>query len=212
MTTVLPYLGPLQTALSYLSPGSWTSSGGSFKLAEDAGYDLTNIIVAKADETGEAGFVEIGAGYAGFRSNQVKGIKKLVECAGDRMGRTITADFTNLTEWHDGLPNGVREHPGYAARDIAELADAGVKLVDIIYSQVAADFEPRIGEFVRGSAELLKPSGLLIFNSAPEQQKSFPAGNERERLITETAASVGLQLERLVVLGGANGNLYVFKK
>src|SRR3989344_1597331 len=33
--------------LSYLSPGAWTSSGGSFKLAEDAGISIPDFILEK---------------------------------------------------------------------------------------------------------------------------------------------------------------------
>ena len=46
LDTVHQNTGSLQLAVrSWLSSGSWTSSGGSFKLAEDAGYDLAEDIV-----------------------------------------------------------------------------------------------------------------------------------------------------------------------
>jgi hypothetical protein len=188
--------------LSLLSPGSWTSTGGSFKLAEESGYDIVKMMIEKEYENGQATLLEIGAGYAGFKSDVPLGIKKLVEKAGDKMGNTIFAHFTNLTKWHDSLPKGVVEHPGYAARDILLLREEGVCSVDVIYSQCAAYFEPKIEKFVSGSAELLKSNGYLIFDAKPTD-------NEK---ICKTAEACYLQIEKIKELGGANGNLYVLRK
>ena len=108
-------------ARSYFAPGSWTSSGGSFKLAEDAGYNIASILTAISRKNPRAVFLEIGAGYAGFKSGRLVGINKLVQVAGSELGNRIHIHFTNLTPWHANLPDGVTEHPGYVARDINHL-------------------------------------------------------------------------------------------
>src|SRR3989344_6186068 len=49
LTTVHDELGSWVHAIeTYLTPGSWTSSGGSFKLAEDAGYDIPAFLIERA--------------------------------------------------------------------------------------------------------------------------------------------------------------------
>ncbi|MBI4176669.1 MAG: hypothetical protein HY518_05665 [Candidatus Aenigmarchaeota archaeon] len=183
---------------SYLCPGSWTSSGGSFRLAEEAGYDITGLMLYIESNAGSATLLEVGAGYAGFKSSEAKGVRKLADAAGERMGNTINAHITNLTDWHDGLPSGVIEHDGYAARDIDGLGIAS----DMIFSQCAAYFEPRIDRFVAGASMLLNPNGLLVFNDQPV----------RERTVMEHAEGGYLKLEKRLELGQANGNLYVFRK
>lgn len=146
--------------------------------------------------------LEIGAGYAGFRSEPAQGISKLVRSAGDKMGDGISAHFTNLTNWHTNLPRGVTEHPGYAAREILALKDDGVPNADVIYSQYAAYFDPKIDQFVEGSGRMLKTGGLLIFNSE----------SSKEELIKNVALKSGLKDEKEVPLGGANGALHVLRK
>lgn len=193
----------VQTIQTYLSPGSWASSGGSFKLAEDAGYDLPEFLIGKARTGESAVLVEVGAGYAGFKSTEPKGIRKLVERVAGNPGTNVESHFTNLTQWHaEDLPAHVHEHPHLLARDIAMLSMQGVRSADVVYSQCAAYFEPRIGDFVTGAAMLLNPGGLLLFN----------ADTAVDSTIRQRAATSGLQLEREVILGGMNGTLYAFRK
>jgi len=187
------------TFLSYLSPGSWTSSGGSFKLAEDNGYDITKIILDIEKEKGNAKLLEIGAGYAGFKSKEEKGIKKLANVAQDKLGNSVFAYFTNLTKWHNDLPKGVLEYPGYTARDIKFLKDE-LGNVDLIYSQCAAYFEPKINEFVKGAELLLNKCGLLIFNVDQYKEKEMLKNVDK------------LVFENKFFIGGSNGTLYIFKK
>ena len=189
-------------ARSYFAPGSWTSSGGSFKLAEDAGYDIVSIITQIAGKNRTATFVEVGAGYAGFKSDTAVGISKLVRSAGSSIGDKINIHFTNLTPWHNNLTQGVTEHPGYAARDIEHLKQDGVNSADIIYSQCAAYFEPRLAQFVSGAAKLLNTGGYLIFNGPVEKNME----------ILEAAKLNRLALEKKSDLGGNNGRLYIFRK
>lgn len=203
LRTVHRHVGSLPLSIrSYLSPGSWTSSGGSFKLAEEAGYDICKIMLDIAQQNANATLLEIGAGYAGFKSEQPAGIKKLAMTAGDKLGKTVYVHFTNLTRWHRQLPDGIVEHHGFVARDIEFLANDGVTAADIIYSQCAAYFEPELGKFVTGASRLLKPNGYLIFN-APTMQHNTLVG---------MAYHLGLKLEKSLELGGENGNLYVFRK
>ena len=189
-------------ARSYFSPGSWTSSGGSFKLADDAGYDLSNIMLDIVQQNGTATLLEVGAGYAGFKSESPAGIRKLVDAAGDQIGKNIQVHFTNLTKWHEQLPKGVAEHPGYVARDVGLLQQEGVRSADVIYSQCAAYFEPELEKFVAGSARLLNKNGYFIFNGP----------TAKHQVIVQTARESELKLEKQVELGGQNGNLYVFRK
>ncbi len=188
--------------VSFFSPGSWTSSGGSFKLAEESGYDLTEILLDKEKQNGKSILIEIGAGYAGFKSETPQGISKLVNKAESKMGNTIFANFTNLSNWHEGLPNGVKEFPGYVARDIFSLVlENKLDTPDVIYSQCAAYFEAFIGLLVQGSSEILNEDGLLIFNA--------PKGYV-EKILSHTKK---LTLENKIKLKGSNdGDLYVFRK
>lgn len=187
------------TLRSYLSSGSWTSSGGSFKLAEETGYDITRMMLDIEQKKGHAKLLEIGAGYAGFKTEEPKGIRKLVEKAKEKMGKTITADFTNLSNWHQTLPDGVTEHPGYLARNIASVPIVGA---DIIYSQCAAYFEQKPFEFVAGAAFILNKNGYLIFNT--------PTLKVEE--VKRAANKTGLMYELEREFGGENGTLLIFKK
>ncbi len=188
---------------SYLVSGSWTSSGGSFKLAEESGYDIAKLILDIESKNGSATFLEIGAGYAGFRSKSPIGIKKLVELYEPKLGKTIHIHFTNLTDWHSTLPKGVTEHAGFTAQDIKFLSEDGFKIpVDVIYSQCAAYFEFEIGEFAVSSAEMLNKNGYLIFNAPHQKEEAIIARTEKKNII----------LEKRVEFGGENGNLYVFRK
>ncbi len=202
--TIYYATGSLKLALrSLLYPGSWTSSGGSFKLAEEAGYDITEMMLKIEQEKGTAKLLEIGAGYAGFKSREHKGIRKLVEKAGDKIGKSIFAYMTNLTKWHEHLPNGVVEFSGYRAKDISMLKNKNlISNVDIIYSQCGAYFEPEIEEFVIASSELLSDGGMLIFNAKPSD-------NDK---ILKVAEKCNLKLQEKFELNNSNGNLYVFKK
>lgn len=185
---------------SYLSPGSWTSSGGSFRLAEKTGFDLVAYLMDCEQTTGSARLLEVGAGYAGLRSGGRDGIGKLVTAAGRTMGDTVFAHFTNLTPWHGRLPEGVIEHPGYAARDVHLLQDV-VGPVNVVYSQCAAYFEPNIGRFIDGAESMLTDGGMLIFNARPS------VGAD----IAESADRNGLQGQTFE-LGEENGTVHVLHK
>lgn len=190
-----------RAARSFLSPGSWTSSGGSFKLAEDAGYDIPKIMDEMHGRQGNATFLEIGAGYAGFKSPAPVGISRLAKVVGGRLGKSVNIHFTNLTKWHDGLPLGITEHPGVLARDIAALGKQ-IGSADVIFSQVGAYFEPRLADFISGASHLLRVRGYLMFNA--------PSSKHDE--ILRHAGARGLILEKMKEFGGHNGNFYVFRK
>ena len=170
--TMYNHTGNLRTSLiSFLSPGTWTSSGGSFRLGESAGYDIVHLMSKARATKGKAVLLEVGAGYAGFHSDPPQGVHKLYNEFRDEMGERIFAHFTNLTKWHGELPRGVVEHPGYTARDIGHLEkDAGLNGVDIVYSQCAAYFEPLMRQFIESASRLINAQGMLVFN-APKKKK-----------------------------------------
>ncbi|MFH1173646.1 MAG: hypothetical protein V1725_00755 [archaeon] len=192
---------PFISALSLVQPGSWTSSGGSFKLAELAGYDIPEELMRVQQEKGQARYLEIGAGYAGFKFDEPKGVAAIAARAGYQLGKTIHADFTNVTKWHDSLPAGIHEHPGYFARDVSSLFNA-LPPVDIIYSQAAAYFEQMLESYLHGTFSNLNPGGLLLFNAKPQ----------KDDLVVWTAKQNGMQLEKKLELGQENGNVYALRK
>lgn len=200
LSTIYRQTGSLAlSARSLLSRGSWTSSGGSFKIADMLGYDIPEIMVGAAKER-HAVYVEVGAGFAGFRSEPKGGIALLAERADGLVGTSLDIHFTNLTNWHSKLPRGVIEHPGYTAGTLGKLA-RHIRRANVIYSQCAAYFDSRLGEFIRSSAGLLAPGGLLIFN-APEEKRG---------IVMETASSSGLVREAYREVGQSNGDLYAFR-
>ncbi|MFA6461866.1 MAG: hypothetical protein WCV90_06380 [Candidatus Woesearchaeota archaeon] len=187
--------------LSYLSPSTWTSSGGSFKLAEERlGYDLVNILLEKEKKQGQSSILEVGAGYAGFKSQPAQGMCKLSHVANDKMGNTINAYFTNLSRWHEQLPNGVEEFPGVTASTL-DCLSGRISPLDIIYSQWGAFYDPLIDRFIPSASGLLKSDGLLIFNHS-----TFYEGE----ILNEAKKNL-LSLEKKVELHPGN-NIYAFRK
>ena len=207
VNTMYKNAGNLKTSLvSLFSPGSWTSSGGSFKLAEDADYNIIDLLSDREQDNGRAVLLEIGAGYAGFMSQPPQGIHKLCKEFGDKLGETVFAHFTNLSEWHQELPRGITEHAGYVARDIGHLVEeANLNDVDIIYSQCAAYFEPFIEQFVESSSKLLNNFGRLIFNAPKNKEK------EIFETIRNKNLPLGFEINKELE-GESNGDLYVFRK
>lgn len=211
--TIYKATGSIASAIqSFFSPGSWTSSGGSFKLAEDNHFEIGDVLQRALDENGNARFLEVGGGYAGLYGREqegyeAKGIGKLVERFHDQLGTTVDIHFTNLTAWHKDLPAGVKEHGGFVASTIQNLEREGVnpEEVDIIYSQCAAYFDMNIDVFIAQASRLLKKSengGYLVFNGKTEEDQKILAAAEQN----------GLNLASKKEIGGMNGTLYIFKK
>ncbi len=177
---------------SLLIDGAWTSSGGSFKLAEDNNYDIVEILKQKQNPC----FLEIGAGYAGFKSKPAQGIAKLYSELKDE----VNVVFTNLTKWHENLPKNIVELPGYTAimiNKIKEIPNIPHEF-DIIYSQAATYFEPHKDIFMDYASNLLKDKGLLIFNA-------------EENTKIESTKQFNLK-DKIPLEGLLNGVLYVFEK
>ncbi len=172
--TVYAHTGSLKTAInSWFNPGSWTSSGGSFKLAADNGFNFDEILYDVCTEFGSAKFLEIGAGYAGFHSHDLSNsdsIKKLYDSLRVDQGLDITFHFTNLTRWHRDLPDGVFEHPGVVGSTVSILSEI-CEEIDVVYSQCAVYFDPNVVSFVEQIEKLMRHSrkgGLVIFNAKTE--------------------------------------------
>lgn len=186
---------------SYLSPSAWTSSGGSFKLAEEIlGYNLVNLLLEKEKEQGQSSILGVGAGYAGFKSQPSQGICKLSDAAKGRMGNTINAYLTNLSRWHEQLPAGVEEFPGTTASTLDCLSER-ISPVDVIYSQWGAFYDPLINRFISSAGGLLNQGGLLIFNHSTNYEEDILTGAEGNLL----------SLEKKVELHPGN-TIYAFRK
>lgn len=165
-----------QALLALLHDGSWTSSGGSFRLAERIGTDLPNLCDTALTRNGNLCYLEIGAAWAGLRDDAPSPEAAPCNMAGlahryrDRLGEEVFLHMTNLTPWHGKLPKGVVEHPYVTAAGLSALELQGVppQSVDIIYSQAAAYFETDYPTFLQAAARLLRPGGTLLFNYRPE--------------------------------------------
>lgn len=213
LRTITGATGSLRTAMRcLLSPGSWTTSGGSHKLAHDNGMRIAETLDAVEHDQGRASFLEVGGGYAGLHGAETadcepRGIGELVAHFGERIGTTVEIHITNLSQWHTDLPKGIQEHTGVIGSTLKTLSEEGIspESVDLIYSQCAVYFDRRISVFIQQASELLKRSvhgGYLIFNGKTEEDDA----------IVKTAGESGLSLERKFVLGGMNGTLYIFRK
>lgn len=213
LQTVTRATGSFTTAVrALLSPGSWTTSGGSHKLAHDNDIPLAPLMSDIHDNQGNVRFLEVGGGYAGLHGRErqeyePRGVGELIAHFGDKVGATVDIHVTNLSQWHKNLPQGLQEHAGFIGATLGELTKDGVapESVDIIYSQCAVYFDRRIGTFIEQAAKLVRKSergGYLIFNGKTEEDET----------ITEAAAANGFALERKKVLGQNNGTFYIFRK
>ena len=199
----------LRAIQSLLHSGSWTSSGGSFRLADKMNRNLYDLCERTLSRKSSLTFLEIGAGWAGFGGAQdaaPTGIAALAQRYGNRLGYDLNLHFTNLTRWHNrkNLPGCVTEHPHVTAASLAVLEQHGLQLgsVDVIYSQAAAYFEPDQARFVAAAAGFLAPGGTMIYN---HQEKDA-------EIVRQTAAEHGLQFEHRLSLGGMNGDVVLLRK
>ncbi|WP_247648087.1 lytic murein transglycosylase [Pannonibacter phragmitetus] len=196
----------LRALHSLFHDGSWTSSGGSFLLAERLGFNFKEMVADHMKRGETFRFLEVGGGWAGFKSQSQEGrdIAGLSRSFAAQLGEKLHFHFTNLTPWHSSLPKGVMEHPFVTGASLSIIQSQGCLpgTVDVIYSQAAVYFEPDIGKFVRNAEALLKPGGLLIFNH-PESA----AG-----LLTEVAEQHGLAIRNKIELGGMNGIVVAYQK
>ncbi|WP_225769682.1 hypothetical protein [Inquilinus sp. Marseille-Q2685] len=205
LSTLRRETGSLIKALdAALYAGSWTSSGGSFRLADMIGLDLAALVGAWLRVNGSVRFLEVGGGWAGFRSRPgrdalIDDIAGLASAHPRSLDRSLHLHFTNLTRWHNDLPAGVREHPFVTAAGILAVEQDGVPRgnVDIIYSQAAAYFERDAQAFLCGAATLLRPAGLLVFNHREEIADD----------VLRASRACGLDLQSHRDLGGMNGRV-----
>lgn len=208
ISTVYRATGSATLAVSALfRAGSWTSSGGSFRLADAVGVDVA-AMVRDGIAGGEFNLLEVGGAWAGFHPRQqpaeTLSLAALAKMHGSVLGGRLNLHFTNLTQWHTGLPVGVTEHPYVTAAGLSSVATAGVEpaTIDLIYSQAAAYFEPDIEAFIRSASALLRPGGYLLFNYTTEAESE----------VSRAIATHGLECERSTLLGGMNGKVSLFAK
>ncbi len=211
---IIAYLGTmrretgssLRALHSLLHDGSWTSSGGSFLLAERLGYDFNKMIADHMEREEPFRFLEVGGGWAGFKSDsqENRDIAGLRRSFAENLDVKLHLHFTNLTPWHSSLPKGVKEHPFVTGASLSIVQSQGCLpgTVDVIYSQAAVYFEPDIGRFFRNAEALLKPGGLLIFNH-PESA---------EGLLADMAKKHKLVLKNKIEMGGMNGIVVAYEK
>lgn len=189
--------------LSFLSPGSWTSSGGSFKLARDSGIDLEKILIQRLASQEDVSFLEIGAGYAGSQLDN-DGVFGLKNSSNLEVGKNTHLYFTNLTNWFEteDLPDGIEEKPGILARNIGIL-EGEIPKLDLVYSQCATYFEPNVFGFLGGLSQMLKLGGQAVFN----------VQNANAEIIEKRALNFGLKIIDEIIPGNTdNGILYHLEK
>lgn len=208
LSTIYSHSGSITLAIkSLFKPGSWTSSGGSFKLASDIGLNFEEILEETSEEYGSASFLEIGAGLGGFHRSERSdhgSIKSLYDKLCVQKQLDVTFHFTNLTKWHNELPTKVFEYPGVLGSTVSILAPRCNRF-DVVYSQCAVYFDPNIVSFIRQISELVRPStkgGLVVFNAKTVDVERICIAAERSFL--ESVLSKNL--------GGMNGTLLVFRK
>ncbi len=208
ISTIYRATGSLPGAIGALfHAGSWTSSGGSFRLAEAIGVDVA-ALVRDGCSRGTFTVLEVGGAWAGFHQRQADAtslsLGLLAREHKEELGSKLQLHFTNLTRWHEKLPTGVTEHPFVTAAGLSFTASNGVEpaTVDLIYSQAAASFEPDIASFMRAAAALLRPGGQLLFNHRSELASQ----------VNFAASICELDFTRSVLLGGMNGQVALFTK
>lgn len=192
---------------AFLHDGAWTSSGGSFLLAEQVGFDLLHEAECRLQAEGALQYLEVGGGWAGMKSpasQKPRDIAGLARHFGPAVGETVVFHFTNLTQWHGQLPKGIIEHPYVTAAGLSVLDTQGIQSgsIDILYSQAAAYFEVDVLSFLAAASSLLRAGGLFIFNF-----RSQHAGS-----VLDFARPHGLLLRNWRDLGGMNGIVVAFEK
>ncbi|MDU7938721.1 MAG: hypothetical protein E7J44_07190 [Citrobacter freundii] len=206
---VLPFLrsmyketgSMLKAILAFGFDGPWTSSGGSFRLAREIGFDIAMYSRNVHHKYGSLTFLEIGAAWAGFHDKgdvyPDAAISGLATTFREHLGESVHLHFTNLTPWHEALPTGVVEHPYVTAAGLGllEARGLGPGQVDVIYSQAAAYFEEDFPAFIKSAARLLKGGGVLVFNHDPVIAAEMD----------EIAWDCGLRRVRRKQMGGMNG-------
>lgn len=207
--TIRAETGSLTKAISsILHDGPWTSSGGSFRLADAIGVDVEEHAQRTHEAQRRLVYLEIGGGWAGFwngsNSRKVNDVSGLARSFRDQLGKTVFLHFTNLTKWHVNLPVGITEHPYVTAASLGVLKEYGIRsgTVDILYSQAAAYFEPDYETFLSSAAELLSPRGMMIFNHLPDLTQPMDV----------IAKTHGLELVRRIELGGMNGTVSHYRR
>lgn len=195
------------TFYSFLHDGAWTSSGGSFLLAEQLGFDLLREAECRLQTQGALQYLEVGGGWAGMKSSasqKPRDVAGLARYFGPTVGETVVFHFTNLTQWHSQLPRGINEHPYVTAAGLSVLDTKGIQngSIDILYSQAAAYFEVDVVSFLVAASTLLRAGGLFIFNFRPEHAE----------IVSNVANSHGLLLRKWLDLGGMNGVVVAFEK
>ncbi|WP_422367328.1 methyltransferase domain-containing protein [Pelagibius sp.] len=215
---ILRYLKAVQAAtgswrtalLSLPHGGAWTSSGGSFRLADMIGIDMYDLCDTALTRQGRLTYLEVGAGWAGFARNDqrvdIDGVAGLAKRYHSNLGDHVALHFTNITRWHgtSGLPTGVSEHPFITAACLGALEARGVppNSVDVLYSQAAAYFEPDQARFLQTVARLLRDDGVLLYNFQDEMSD----------VVLSTADRLGLVCDAHVHVGGMNGEIALFRK
>ncbi|MCA7014374.1 hypothetical protein LF934_17210 [Dickeya dadantii] len=191
----------LKAVLAFGFDGPWTSSGGSFRLAREIGFDIGQYARNVHHKNGKMIFLEIGAAWAGFQTcndiNRESTVSGLATAFREYLGDSVFLHFTNLTPWHSNLPAGITEHPYVTAAGLGVLENRGINVgvVDVIYSQAAAYFEQDFSSFIRSAARLLNEDGVMIFNHDPVISSE----------LDEIAWECGLRLVRRKQMGGMNG-------
>ncbi|EPJ5658622.1 hypothetical protein WJD01_005696, partial [Klebsiella pneumoniae] len=125
----------LKAILAFGFDGPWTSSGGSFRLAREIGFDIAHYAKNIHHKNGKVTFLEIGAAWAGFRAEECAGHQATISGLSgefrEQLGESVFLHFTNLTPWHASLPKGVTEHPYVTAAGLGALENRGVQAGEV---------------------------------------------------------------------------------